>query len=135
MQIASFSFTGNEIVSILANETERQKESLPLVVRRIAHRIIPLYLFAILALGITISPDDPILTLPTAVSATQKGPFYPGGFIVMAKRAGIPVLPSLINFVMIIAATSCAAADIYVAVWACLFQISQPESVFASFIR
>lgn len=104
------------MVSVLAYETERQKESLPIIVRRIAHRIIPLYLLAVLALSMTVSPDDPILSLPSAVSATQKPPYYPGGFVVMAERAGIPVLPSLINFVMMVAATSTAAADIYMAV-------------------
>jgi yeast amino acid transporter len=102
--------------SILAYETERQKESIPIIVRRIALRIIPLYLLAVLALGMTVSPDDPILTLPSAVSATQAPPYYPGGFVLMAERAGIPVLPSLINFVMMVAAASTAAADIYMAV-------------------
>jgi amino acid permease len=103
--------------SILAFETERQKESLPIIVRRIAHRIIPLYLLAVLALSMSVSPDDPILTLPSAVSAKQVSVrYYPGGFVVMAERAGIPVLPSLINFVMMVAAASTAAADIYMAV-------------------
>jgi L-asparagine transporter-like permease len=34
----------------------------------------------------------------------------------MAERAGIPVLPGIINFVMIIATISVATADIYVTV-------------------
>jgi amino acid permease len=104
------------MVTLLANETERQKESLPIVVRRIAHRIIPLYLLAVLALTITVSADDPILPLASAVSANQAPPFYPGGFIVMALRAGIPQLAGFINFVMLVAATSTAAADVYMVV-------------------
>ena len=104
------------MVTVLADETERQRESLPQIVRRIARRIIPLYLFAVLALTMTVSPDDPILNLNSAVSVTQVTPFYPGGFIVMALRAGLPKFATFINVVMLIATTSTAAADVYMGV-------------------
>jgi amino acid permease len=70
----------------------------------------------VLALTITVSADDPILPLNSAVSAAQNPPFYPGGFVVMALRAGIPQLASFINFVMLVAAASTAAADVYMVV-------------------
>jgi yeast amino acid transporter len=66
------------------------------------------YVGAVLVLGLNLSPDDPALS--------PANPNYPGGFIIMAQRAGIPVLPHIINAVMIIAALSVAIANLYVVV-------------------
>lgn len=100
-------------MAILADETERQRESLSSVVRRIPHRIIPYYVLAMLALGISVSANDPILNLDSSGDPVRN---YPGGFIIMAERAGIPILPHIINGVMILAALSTATGDIYVTV-------------------
>ena len=108
-----FSLTGNQMIGVLADETERQREALPEVYRRIPARIITYYLLAVLALGISVSPNDPILALQPSNDPVRN---YSGGFIIMAERAGIPVLPHLINLVMIIAICSAATADIYFAV-------------------
>jgi hypothetical protein len=43
-------------------------------------------------------------------------PNYPGGFVVMAKRAGMPVIAHIINAAMVIATLSVATGDIYVVV-------------------
>jgi amino acid permease len=75
--------------------------------------IVSYYVLAVFGLGLSVSSADPLLALPTS-----KGPVrnYPGGFVIMAERAGIPVLPDLINVVMIIAAFSMATAGLFVAV-------------------
>lgn len=106
-----FSYTGNELLAITAWETEYPRHSLPKAVRRVSARIVLYYTLAILMLGLTVSPSDPLLTLPE-----DTRPNYPGSFIVMVERAGIPFVPDLVNAVMIIAATSVATLDIYVAV-------------------
>lgn len=110
---AVFTFTGNEIIGITADETERQQESLPWATKRISHRIIFYYIGAIFVLGVNLSANDPIL--PLRVLNDPNKP-YPGGFIVMLERANIPVLPSIVNAVMIIAALSVENVDIYVTV-------------------
>lgn len=116
--LAAFSYSGNDVVGILAAETEKQRKVLPKVVRRISYRIILYYVLAALVLGIAVSANDPLLTLRQSYDPIRD---YPGGFIIMAERAGISVLPDFINAIMILAAFSVATADIYVAVQGFLF--------------
>jgi amino acid transporter len=117
--LALFSFTGTELLAITAWETEYPRYTLPKAVRRVSGRVILYYLSAIFILGLTVSPSDPLLSLPLSPTITQADPtppIYPGVFIIMVKRAGIPVLPHIINAVMVIATLSVATADIYITV-------------------
>jgi len=109
--LAIFSYTGTELLAITAYETQYPRRDLPIAVKRVSWRLIFYYTLAIGALGLTVAPDDPILTLPT-----QGQPHYPGGFIVMAERAGLPQVASIINGVMILASVTVATGDIYVVV-------------------
>lgn len=111
--LAAFSFSGNEIIAILAAETENQRKVLPKAVRRIYSRITIYYVSAVLILGLTVSCNDPLLTRQEARDPITN---YHGGFVIMAARAGIPVLPDLINAIQILASISVATLDIYVAV-------------------
>ena len=112
--LASFSFSGNEVIAILAAETENQRKVLPKAVRRIASRITLYYVSAVLILGLTVSCNDPLLMRQEARDPIRN---YPGGFVIMAERAGIPGLPDLINAIQILAAISVGTVNIYVAVW------------------
>lgn len=117
--IALFAFTGTELVAITGWETEYPRFTLPKAVRRVSYRIILYYLGAILILGLTVSPNDPLLTLPFSPTITDSDPtppIYQGPFIIMAKRAAIPVIPDIVNAVMVIATLSVATADLYVTV-------------------
>jgi yeast amino acid transporter len=111
--IAVFAYTGNEIIGITADETERQRVTLPKAARRVSYRIILYYVLAVFVLGLTVSYNDPIILLPSSGNPVRN---FPGGFIIMAERAGIRILPHIINAVMIIAALSTATADLYVTV-------------------
>lgn len=111
--VATYGFTGNETIGILCHETEKQRKNLPKAVQRISKRIIAFYIFAVLGLGLTVYKDDPILR---GVVDGQLIRNYPGGFIIMAERSGIPVLPDFINCLMILAAFSMANAGLFVAV-------------------
>ena len=111
--MATYGFSGNEIIGILCHETEQQRKVLPKAVRRISRRIILYYVLAVAGLGLSVSVDDPLLALHRSRDPIRN---YPGGFIIMAERAGIPVLPHLINVIMIIAAFSMATAGLFVAV-------------------
>jgi len=105
-------FVGVEVIGVLADETKRPRESLPEGYRRTISRIIPLFLLAALALGLSVSPNDPLLNLPLSDGPIRN---YPGGFIIMAERAGIGGLGGFVNFLMIIAIFSAATADVYFA--------------------
>ena len=103
-------YTGAEVIGITAEETERQRESLPKAIKRVSHRIVLYYVGAAFVLGLNLSANDPILQNQLSL------PHYPGAFIVMLQRANIPELANVVNAVMIIAAISVANADIYVGV-------------------
>jgi yeast amino acid transporter len=111
--LAAFSFSGNEVVAILAAETANQRKVLPKAVRRIFSRITFYYVFAVLALGLTVDCNDPLLVRKEFGDAIRN---YPGGFIIMAERAGIRGLPDLINAIQILAAFSVATANLYISV-------------------
>ena len=103
---ALFSYTGTELLAITAWETEYPRYTLPKAVRRVSHRIVLYYLGAVFVLGLTVSADDQLLARP----------IYIGGFVIMAQRAGIPIVPGLINLVVGIATVSVGIIDIYVTV-------------------
>lgn len=110
--LSIFSYAGVENIGITADETENQRKTLPKAAKRVSHRLILYYVGGAAALALNLSPNDPILALPS----TSNAQFYSGGFIIMIQRAGIPVLPDIVNGVMIIAALSVANADLYLTV-------------------
>lgn len=82
---------------------------------------------AVLVLGLTVSCNDPLLT-----RAESRDPIrnYPGGFVIMAERAGIPFLPGFINAIQILAAFSVATVNLFVAVPCSLSSILiRPEPI------
>jgi len=110
---AAYAFSGNEVIGIICVETEKQRRVLPKAVRRISYRINFYYIMAVLVLGLTVSCNDPLLTRKLSNDEVRN---YPGGFVVMAERAGLPHLGSFINVIMILAAFSVATVDLFVAV-------------------
>jgi Amino acid permease len=60
---AFLSYSGVELIGIAAGETERPRENLPKIVRHVSVRIVVYYVGAVLALGLTVSSNDPILRL------------------------------------------------------------------------
>lgn len=109
---AFLSYSGVELIGIAAGETERPRETLPKVVRHVSVRIVVYYVGAVLALGLTVSSNDPILRL--IVTNGKYGYYSP--FALMAQRAGIPVLEHILNAVAVLACISVANASLYVTV-------------------
>lgn len=107
---AIFSYVGTEIIGIAADETERQRETLPGAVRRVSYRLPFYYIGAIVVLGLNVSSTDPVLVN----SLTTSSYFSP--FVLMVERAGIPGLAHVINAVALIAVLSVANANLYVGV-------------------
>ena len=106
-----FSYLGLEIIGIAADETARQRETLPRAVRRVAYRSIFYHVGAVFVLGINVSADDPILK-SFATESYSKGPF-----VLMAERAGLPGLGDWIKVVTLLALVSVANTRLYVNVW------------------
>lgn len=68
-------------------------------------------MLAVFILGMNLYAGDPLLSQGIDNKNT-----FPGGFIVMLLRANIPILPSIVNTIMILAVIGVANADLYVAV-------------------
>jgi yeast amino acid transporter len=112
-----FSYLGVEIIGIAADETARQRETLPRAVRRVAYRSIFYHVGAVFVLGINVSADDPILK-SFATESYSEGPF-----VLMAERAGLPALGDWIKVVTILALVSVANTRLYVSVCQCLVSL------------
>jgi amino acid permease len=106
---AIFSYLGIEIIGIVAEETERQREILPRATRRVAYRAILYHVGAVFVLGLNVSANDPILR----IIETQN---YSSPFALMLFRAGIPALGQIINAVTVIALLGVANTRLYVSV-------------------
>jgi yeast amino acid transporter len=114
--VAVFAYVGIETLAITAWETEYPRKSIPEAVRRVSGRIIFIYTAVVFVLGLTVSPNDPLLQLPTTPNPQAPGRIYPGAFIIMAERSGLPAVAHIINAVMVLAVLSAATADLYVTV-------------------
>ncbi|PBK69111.1 general APC amino acid permease [Armillaria solidipes] len=87
---AAFSFTSMELVAIAASETENPRRNIGKAVNRVVYRIVVFYVLGILMIGMLVSYDDDAL-LNTSGNAAQSP------FVIAFNRAGVKVLPHIIN--------------------------------------
>ncbi|GAA5866231.1 hypothetical protein JCM8547_007211 [Rhodosporidiobolus lusitaniae] len=105
---ASFSFLGTEIVALTAGEAENPRRNVPKAINRVFWRIIFFYVIGVLMMSMIVSPNDERLL--TSASDASASPWVIG-----IERAGIKVLPSIINTVILVAAFSAGNSDLYAA--------------------
>jgi amino acid transporter len=107
---AAFSYNGVELVATAAGEAENPRKNIPKAVRRIFWRILFFYVLGTLAIGVLVPYNDPHLLTAQANGA-------PGAaqspWVIAINNAGIPVLPSIINAVILTSASSSANAFLY----------------------
>ena len=107
---AAFSYGGVEMVAVAAGEAENPRKNIPKAVRRVFWRILFFYVLGTLALGVLVPYDDPNLlnAQDSGASGANASPWVIG-----IRNAGIPVLDSIINVVILTSATSSANAFLY----------------------
>ncbi|EOA81047.1 hypothetical protein ACJQWK_10082 [Exserohilum turcicum] len=88
-----------ELLVATGGEMESPRRNLPTAARRYIYRLVFFYIFSVLAIGVICPSNDPIITSGGAGAGSS--PFVAG-----IKRAGIPVLDSIINAGIIISAWS-----------------------------
>jgi amino acid transporter len=107
---AAFSYGGVELVAVAAGEAENPRKNIPKAVRRVFWRILFFYVLGSLAIGVLVASNDKSL-----LSAQASG--APGAaespWVIGIRNAGIPVLPSIINAVILTSASSSANAFLY----------------------
>ncbi|KAF2003886.1 putative arginine permease [Amniculicola lignicola CBS 123094] len=103
---AAFTFIGSEITAIAAAETANPRRAVPSAIKGVWVRLVLFYVCSAFIIGLLVSPSDPSLDLG---STAAKSPF-----VIAIKNAGIHVLPSIINAVLLSSAWSAACADLFV---------------------
>lgn len=107
---AAFSYAGVEVVAVAAGEAENPRKNIPKAVRRVFWRILFFYVLGSLAIGVLVASNDEHL-----LNAQKNG--APGAarspWVIGIQNAGIPVLPSIINAVILTSASSSANAFLY----------------------
>ncbi|GAA5964555.1 hypothetical protein JCM8115_003920 [Rhodotorula mucilaginosa] len=105
---AAFSFLGTEIVALTAAEAENPRRNVPKAIKRVFARIVFFYVVGVLMMSLIVSPSDPRL-----INGGDDASASP--WVIGIERAGIKVLPSIINAVILVAAFSAGNSDLYAA--------------------
>ncbi|GAB7350342.1 hypothetical protein MBLNU459_g0973t1 [Dothideomycetes sp. NU459] len=103
---AAFSYGGVEMVAVAAGEAENPRKNIPKAVRRVFWRILFFYVLGSLAIGVCV-PSNAKDLLHGGPGAAHSP------WVIAIYRAGIPVLPSIINAVILTSASSSANAFLY----------------------
>lgn len=102
-----FPFTfAPELIIVTAGEMENPKRNLPIAARRYFYRLVFFYVFSVLCIGVTCPSNDKRLTSGGAGAGSS-------AFVVAIANAGIAVLPSIVNAVILISAWSSGNSFLY----------------------
>ncbi|ORY10657.1 AAT family amino acid transporter [Clohesyomyces aquaticus] len=104
---AAFSFAGTELVGLCAAETENPRKTLPTAVKQVFWRIVLFYMISLTIVGCLVPYNDPNL-IGASSSDANASPF-----VIAVKNAGISVVPSIMNVVILIAVLSVGNSSIY----------------------
>ncbi|TEY86496.1 hypothetical protein BOTCAL_0007g00230 [Botryotinia calthae] len=104
---AAFAFAGTELVGLAAAETQNPRKSLPKAVKQVFWRITLFYIVSLTLVGLLVPYTDKRL-LAAGNANTAASPF-----VISIQNAGITVLPSVMNAVILIAVLSVGNSSIF----------------------
>ncbi|USP82159.1 hypothetical protein yc1106_09433 [Curvularia clavata] len=105
---AAYSYANIQVVAIAGAETKNPRVTIPNAIRMTFWRVLVFYVISILIVGMLVPFKDPNLGIATGDA--QQSPF-----VIAFQRAGISVLPSIINAIVCTSAFSCGSACIFLA--------------------
>jgi len=105
---AAFSFGGTELCGLAAAETADPRKTLPRAVKQVFWRITLFYIVSLLVIGFVVPYTDPLLLSGTSSYDANASPF-----VIAIMNAGIPVLPSIMNAVILISVLSVGNSSTY----------------------
>nr|GAT48772.1 predicted protein [Mycena chlorophos] len=107
---AAFSYGGMEGLAMICLEAANPRVSMRTAVRAIFYRIVLLYVFAILLIGMCVQRSDPNLL---QANAEATGTAAESPFVIIIDNAKIKVLPHIINAVVLTSAFSAGNEFLY----------------------
>ncbi|KAG8525499.1 uncharacterized protein KY384_009143 [Bacidia gigantensis] len=104
---AAFAFAGTELVGLAAAETANPRKSLPTAVKQVFWRITLFYIVSLTLVGLLVPYNDKRLIGSNAADAKASP------FVLAIKDAGISILDSVFNVVIMIAVLSVGNSAVY----------------------
>jgi amino acid transporter len=101
---AIYAYSGIQNISIAASETQNPRRNIPKAAKRIFVRVLLFYVLTIFMVGLVVPSNDPHLLKSTGTASQSP-------FVIAARRAGIKVVPSIINAVILTSAWSSGNAS------------------------
>ncbi|MCJ1431682.1 glyceraldehyde-3-phosphate dehydrogenase 1 [Xylographa pallens] len=105
---ASFAFAGTELVGLAAAETANPRKSLPTAVKQVFWRICLFYIVSLTLVGLLVPYTDHRL-----IGASSDYDAHASPFVIAIANAGIQVLDSVMNVVIMIAVLSVGNSSVY----------------------
>ncbi|KAJ5833178.1 hypothetical protein N7474_001489 [Penicillium riverlandense] len=109
---AGFSYQGTELVGIAAGETENPRKTVPSAIRKTFFRIVFFFILTIFFIGILVPSTDKGLVASEGSGASANNA-KASPFVIAVERAGVHVLPSIINAVLLTVVLSAANSNVY----------------------
>jgi amino acid transporter len=103
---AAFAYTGTELVGLAAAETQNPVKEIPKASKQVIWRIAIFYIVNLFLVGLNVPADSPLYSREGGASRTSP-------FVIAIELAGIKVLPSIFNAVILIAVMSVANSCTY----------------------
>ncbi|KAL7629633.1 lysine permease [Parahypoxylon ruwenzoriense] len=103
---AGFSYQGAELVGIGAGETHDPAKNVPKAIRWTFWGIVSLFVATVFFIGLLVPYDTPDLLIGTTDASASP-------LVIAANLAGVPVLPHIINAVLLTAVLSAANSTVY----------------------
>ncbi|KAF7557662.1 hypothetical protein G7046_g5990 [Stylonectria norvegica] len=105
---AAFAFAGTELIGLAAAETANPRKSLPTALKQVFWRITLFYIVALALVGLLVPYDDPRLVGGDSDADAKASPF-----VIAIEEAGIQVLPSVMNAVILVAVLSVGNSAVF----------------------
>ncbi|KAJ6179236.1 hypothetical protein N7519_009697 [Penicillium mononematosum] len=96
---ALYAYSGIETITVAAGETKSPRQAIPQATKRIFFRILIFYVISIFMIGLVVPSNEPKLSSSSGTASQSP-------FVIAATLAGIKVVPSIINAVIITSAWS-----------------------------
>ncbi|SDA01462.1 BZ3500_MvSof-1268-A1-R1_Chr10-1g02690 [Microbotryum saponariae] len=110
MTTALFAYMGCELIGVTFGEAKNPRKTIPKTIRRTFWRLLIFYVGSIFVVGLIVSANDPdLLTANKRRTSAAASPF-----VVAIQRAGIKVLPDIINASILMFVMSAANSDLYI---------------------